>query len=92
MPLPLVPVAAVALRYGAVALATYALARSIQPGRRDQRSEDALDELAEGLTVRRDPEQVNTTARIRRAIRLNRSGKGVEIDAAVLTRFRLKRI
>ena len=39
MPLPLVPIAGLAIRYGAVAAAGFILARSIRPGRTSQRAE-----------------------------------------------------
>lgn len=94
MPLPLAPLATFAVKYGAVAIAGYALARQIQPARIDQRAEDALDELPEGLAMRspRDREQVNATARARRVIRLGASGPGLEIDAAFLARLRFRRV
>ena len=92
MPLPLAPITAIALRYGTVALATYAVARQIERGRRDQRAEDALDETPEGLTVRRDGEQMGATGRFRRIIRWGTSGPGVEIDATALGRVRLRRV
>lgn len=92
MALPLAPIAAVALRYGAVALATYALARSVERGRRDQRAEDALDDAPEGLTAHKDGEQVNTTARMRRVIRLGANGPGIEVDAVSLTRIRFRKV
>ncbi len=91
MALPLIPVAGFVLRYGAMAMAGYAIARAIRPGRRDQRAEDALDETAEGLTLRREPGQLNGTARRRRVIRLGDSGPGVEIDFAALGRLRLRK-
>lgn len=92
MPLPLAPLTAFALRYGSVALASYAMARSVNRGRRDQRAEDAFDETPEGLTARREPEQMTATGRLRRVIRLGSAGPGVEIDATALTRIRMKRI
>ncbi|MBT2132307.1 hypothetical protein [Aliiroseovarius lamellibrachiae] len=92
MALPLAPIAAVALRYGTVAMATYALARTVEKGRRDQRVEDALDDIDEGITTRRDPEQVNATARIIRTIRLGNTGPGVEIDLTSLTRIRFRKL
>jgi len=92
MPLPLAPITAIALRYCTVALASYAVARSIERGRRDQRAEDSFDETPEGLTARRDPEQVNATGRFRRVIRLGESGPGIEIDATALGRVRFRRI
>ncbi len=45
MPLPLAPVAAVALRYGVVAVAAYALSRKVARSATLQANEDALDSL-----------------------------------------------
>lgn len=92
MPLPLAPITVFAMRYGTVALATYALARSVERGRRDQRAEDACDELPEGLTARRDREQLNATGRFKRIIRLGANGPGVEIDASALGRVRIRKV
>lgn len=92
MPLPLAPITAIALRYGTVALATYAVARSIEKGRRCQHAEDALDGTPEGLTARREGEQVNATGRLRRVIRLGEAGPGIEIDATALGRIRFRRV
>jgi len=92
MPLPLAPITAIALRYGTVALATYALARRVELGRRDQRAEDAFDETPEGVTMRRESEQMYATGRLRRVIRLGQSGPGVEIDASALGRVRFRRV
>ncbi|UWQ07950.1 hypothetical protein K3X41_14545 [Aliiroseovarius crassostreae] len=100
MALPLAPIAVVALRYGAVAVATYAVARSVERGRRDQRAEDALDDVPEGLTLRRglgqergpECDQVNATGRLRRVFRLGQNGPGIEIDAVSLTRLRFRKV
>ncbi len=94
MALPLAPIAVVAAKYGALALAGYALARQVQVGRTDQRSEDALDALNEGVAAHRprDRDQLNATARFRRVIRLGMNGPGVEIDASALGRIRLRRV
>ena len=94
MPLPIAPVAAVAAKYGAAALAGYMLARRVRRGHLDQRAEDALDSVPEGLTTLRpaDREQASATARFRRVIRLGLDGPGVEIDAAALGRIRWRRI
>lgn len=86
------PIAGLALRYGVVALATYAATRAIPQGRRDQRAEDALDDAPDGVTLRRDDEQVNATARWTRRYRFGATGPGVEIDAAGLGRFRIRRV
>lgn len=94
MPLPLAPIAATALRvglrYGTVALATYAVARSVERGHRDQRAEDALDETPEGLTARREAEQVNASGRWRRVFRMG--DFGYEVDASALGRVKFRRV
>lgn len=94
MALPLAPIAVMAAKYGAVALAGYAIARQIQPGRTDQQVEDAFDEMTEGLSVHRprDREQVNGAARFRRVVRLGTNGPGIEIDASALGRLRMRRV
>ena len=101
MPLPLAPLVPIALRLGAVAAAVYALRRAmaakIAVGRTDQRAEDALDDLADGVAVHRPVDlaangdsQTNTAARVRRTIRWGK--RGVEIDAALFARFRIRRV
>ena len=92
MALPLAPVAGIALKYGTVALATYAVARRAGGGRRDQRAEDALDEVEEGLTLRRDGEDTAATGRFRRVIRIGQTGPGFEFDIASITRIRVRRL
>lgn len=92
MPLPLAPVAAVALRYGTIVLAGYAIARAIEPGRRCQKAEDAHDRLDEGVTLRREADQANATARLRRVIRLGENGPAVQVDASAFGRIRVKRL
>ena len=93
MVLPLAPIAATLLSYGAVAVAGYVLASRVAPGARDQRAEDALDDLPEGATMHRPREggQANATGRIVRIIRLGQNGPGLKLDAAVLGRIRLHR-
>lgn len=92
MPLPLAPITVIALRYGTVALASYTFARRIERGRRDQQAEDACDVLPEGMTLRREAEQVNATGRLKRVIRFGADGPGIEIDASALGRVRFRRV
>lgn len=92
MPLPLAPLAGLALRYGTVAVAAYAMTRHVERGRRDQRAEDALDALDEGVSFRREGEQMNATGRFRRVIRPRAGGPGLEIDISGLTRITLRRV
>ncbi len=95
MPLPLAPVAGIALKYGAVALAAWgaqrALRAAVAPGRTDQRAEDALDDLPEGLTAHapRDRDQQNAGLRLRRRLRI--AGRDWDLDAGMIARFRLRR-
>ncbi|MBL9074407.1 hypothetical protein [Tabrizicola sp.] len=97
MPLPLAPLIPLAVRLGLVATTTFALTRLVQsashPGRTDQRAEDALDDLGEGLSLHRpadraEDRQTNATARVRRVIRFR--GRTYELDAGLLARFRLR--
>lgn len=92
MPLPLAPIAGIALRYGTVALATYAVTRKVSNGRRDQRAEDALDDLEEGLSLRREAGQTSSTGRFKRKIRLGENGPGVEIDITALGRIKIRKL
>lgn len=94
MPLPLAPVAAVALRYGTVALAAYALSRSVHTAAVRQADEDALDTVAEGLGVARPQgrSQVNAEARWRRTVRLGEDGPGLEVDLSALGRIRIRKV
>jgi hypothetical protein len=97
MPLPLAPLIPLAVRLGLVASTTWAVTRWVRSathtGRTDQRAEDALDELGEGLSVhhpsdRSEGRQTNATARLRRVIRFR--GKSYEVDAGLMARVRLR--
>ncbi len=105
--MPIVRVLPVALRLGAVAataaVTAWTLRRTILArawtGRTDQRHEDALDDLDEGLAFHRpavggegaeDIRQTNLTARFRRTVQLGE--RRFEIDAGALARLRIKRI
>ena len=96
MPLRLAPIAGIANRYDSVTMAAYALRQAmkvkINTGRTDQRAEDALDDTDEGIALHRpaDRGQTNAAARFRRVIRWGRNA--VEIDAAALGRFRVRKI
>jgi len=102
MPLPLAPIALYALKGGVFAATIWAagrgLRRLIHPGRTDQRAEEALDALDEGLAHHRpsdrsDDGQRNATGRLCRTIRWgSKPGQAVEIDAAFLARIKLRRL
>lgn len=99
MPLPLAPLLPLALRLGAVTavgLAARSWARrSSFPGRTDQRAEDTLDALGEGMSMHRPADradggvcQTNATARVIRVIRVG--GRSWEFDAGIMARVRLR--
>ena len=96
MPLPLAPLAGFALRAGVVAVAAWAARRALRPvvhpGRTDQRAEDALDDMDQGLALHRprDRDQTNAALRITRTLRWGK--RGVEIDAAALGRLRIRKV
>ena len=93
MPLPLAPIAGFALRYGTIAAVTYMASRKIQASRTDQATEDARDKVYDGVSAHRckDAPQANAAGRFRRVIRVGRTGPGIEIDATILGRFRVRR-
>lgn len=101
MPLPLAPLVPLVLRLGAIAATGWAIRRavmrSLQTGRTDQRAEDALDDTGDGLAIHRPADrrsdsesQTNASARLRRTIRWGK--RGIEIDAALLGRFRIRKL
>jgi hypothetical protein len=99
MPLPLAPLLPWAVRLGLMTAAGYAVQRLVaarsHPGRTDQRAEDALDDLGEGLALhhpadRADARQTNASARFRRVVRFR--GAAYEIDAGLLARWRMQRL
>jgi hypothetical protein len=91
MALPIAPAAGLVLRYGAMALAAYAVARSLEGGRLSQPVEDEMDAAPEGLAARRDGDQVNGSGRFRRTLRLGSGGPGITVDATFLGRVRVTR-
>ncbi|NEX47991.1 hypothetical protein [Pseudotabrizicola algicola] len=97
MPLPLAPLLPFALRFGAIAAVGYLGQRLIRQrgfaGRTDQRAEDALDDLAEGLATHspRDAKgQHNAAFRLRRRVRIG--GKTYDLDAGMMARLRFRDI
>jgi hypothetical protein len=98
MPLPLAPLLPIAMRIGLVTATGFAIRRFVvsrlQAGRTDQRAEDALDDLGDGLALhqpadRAEDQQTNAAGRMRRVIRMR--GQTYEIDAGFLARFRIRK-
>lgn len=92
MAIPFTPIAAAALRYGAVAALAYAAARRARPQRIHPSAEAAMDVMPEGMHVGHAPGQLNATGRWRRRVRVGKTGPGMEIDIGGLARLRLRRI
>ncbi|MBV7410893.1 hypothetical protein [Maritimibacter sp. DP1N21-5] len=90
MPLPLVPIAIAAVTYGSVVYTAYRTVKKVAPGRRCQKAEDGLDRLDEGMTYRREPEQANATARLKRTFTFGETS--YEIDAAALGRLKVRKL
>jgi len=86
MAFPLVPIA--------IAASAVALARNVSISPVDQRVEDRLDEVGEGLSAHRDPagNQVNAAYRWKRVVRFGKSGPAVEIDASALGRLKFSKV
>jgi|TARA_B110000971_G_C19943522_1_gene469914 hypothetical protein len=80
------------MKYGAFALVTYAAIRTVGQLPKSQPTEDALDQVNEGLDLRRNHEELNAAGRLRRIISLSKTGRGVEIDATALIRVRLRKV
>lgn len=101
LPLALAPLIPIALRIGVFAAAGLALHRSlrgeIHPGRSDQRAEDALDALDDGIALHQPRDragaggsQTNAGLRWRRVIRWGTAA--LEVDATLISRFRVRRV
>lgn len=92
MALPLAPIAMTALRIAPFAVAAYAAWRTLPEGHRDQRVEDAIDAMPDGLSRHKDDDATRATVRFRRGVRLGSRGPGLEFDLAALGRLRIRRI
>ncbi len=94
-PIALSPLAWAALRYGAVTALAYYATRNRTSEPKDVHHDAALNDLPEGLRAHRHrAEGENAThaaGRLRRTVRLGRSGPGVEIDASAIGRLRFRR-
>jgi hypothetical protein len=51
-----------------------------------------MDDLAEGIRLHREPDQVSGAGRFVRTVRIGGIGPGVEIDATAITRIRFRRV
>ena len=87
----------IVLRIGAAAAAGFVLnhllTRSFAKAYRDQRAEDAFDDLSEGLALSQQAEgegqQRNATLRVKRSLRIGE--QTWDLDAAAMLRLKLSR-
>jgi hypothetical protein len=94
-PLALPPIAWFALRIGAVAAVAVYAARTRTSQPKIAEHEHVLDTVGEGFEAsphRAEAERaLHARGRLRRVVRLGADGPGIEIDAAGLLRFRIRR-
>jgi hypothetical protein len=95
-PILLTPLAWTALRYGALAAMAVYAARSRGSQPKDVVHDRTLDDLPEGIVAHPHKAEGESAlhghGRLRRVVRLGRSGPAVEIDAAGIARFRFRRV
>jgi hypothetical protein len=92
MAAPILPIALTALRVGAVAAVAVAAIRNRKTEPKDMHRHHAMEDLPEGVEVSSRRGEGEGTARLKRTIRLGKTGPGVEIDLAALTRIRIRRV
>lgn len=92
MALQLPPLAFIALRYGAVALISYAAARRAPLGRLSPAVEAEMDAAPAGLQMRKDAGQISGSARFVRDWRAGRFGPRFRVDGTALARLRIRRV
>jgi len=92
MPIPIAPIAGIAARYGLVAISAYVIARRAQPAPFDQRGEDAMNDVNEGLGLRRGVNQLNANAKLCRTVRLGNNGAGLQFELTSLNRLKIRKV
>ncbi|HID66744.1 MAG TPA: hypothetical protein EYP31_00325 [Roseibacterium sp.] len=92
MAIQIPPLAFLALRYGAVAVAGFAAARFAPRGRFPAAVETEMDAAPVGLRLRRARGQYSASARITRIWRAGRFGPRFHIDGTALARLRIRRL
>lgn len=93
MALPVLPLAAVALRYAAFGLAVYWMLNAKRRPSVDQRMDDTVDAFPDGLEVGRDDrDTLRVFGRMRRVVRFGPTGPGFHVDLAGFARLRMRRV
>lgn len=92
MAIPIPPLAFLALRYGAVAVAGYAAARYAKPGRFSPAVEAEMDAAPDGFQVCKAPGQLAAAAKFTKNWRAGRFGPRFRVDGTALARLRIRRL
>ena len=92
MALQIPPLAFVALRYGAVAVAGFTAARYAPRGRFSSAVETEMDAAPDGVMMCKAPGQLAASGKITKNWRIGRFGPRFRMDGTVLARLRVRRM
>ncbi len=92
MALQMTPLAWLALRYGAMAAAGFAMARFAPHGRFSGAVEQQMDAAPRGLRLRKARGQISASVRATRNWRIGRFGPKFQIDGTALARLKVRRV
>lgn len=92
MALNIPPMAFIALRYGAVAVAGFAAARYAKPGRFSDAVEAEMDAAPDGFDMRKAPGQLAAAGKFSKIWRAGRVGPRFRVDGTALARLRIRRV
>jgi hypothetical protein len=92
MALQIPPLAFLALRYGAVALAGFAAARYAPRGRFSPAVTAEMDAAPSGVQVVKDDGELSASAKVMKDWRTGRFGPRFRVDATALARLRIRRV
>lgn len=92
MAIQIPPLAFLALRYGAVAVAGFAAARYAKPGRFSDAVEGEMDSAPDGFDVRKAPGQLSMAGKFTKTLRAGRFGPGFRVEGTALARLKIRRL
>jgi hypothetical protein len=92
MALNIPPIAFLALRYGAVAVAGFTAARLARRGRLSPAVEAEMDAAPDGVQLCKSPGQLAAAGKMTRTLQAGPFGPKFRIDGTALGRLRIKRL
>lgn len=92
MAIQIPPLAFIALRYGAVAVAGFAASRYAQRGRLSPAVEAEMDAAPDGVQVCKSPGQLAAAGKFTKDWRAGRFGPRFRMDGTALARLRIRRL